>query len=154
MQRARLQTSPGRWAGCPGPALPIDFQWTGLGFGMSDVAMHLSHSVAVATLDGAGERLLVEAYHRELVEALGESRAASYTSDVSWRHYCLAVVDYARMVIGCFFKNASQSAFAARSQHPNVGLAYKDARASLLFVERVDRCLAEVERWAPSKGAQ
>lgn len=51
-------------------ALPIDFQWTGVGLGMVDVGMHLSHSVSPAALARGGERELVEFYRGALVEAL------------------------------------------------------------------------------------
>mmetsp|Transcript_9125 Transcript_9125/g.20120 ORF Transcript_9125/g.20120 Transcript_9125/m.20120 type:complete len:486 (+) Transcript_9125:91-1548(+) len=131
-------------------ALLIDFQWTGVGFGMSDVAMHLSHSVAVDALRDGGERSLVQGYHQELLAAIGTSRAAAYTTEIAWRHYCLAVVDYARMVLGCFFVNASPQVFAARAQQENVGLCYRDVEASFHFVERVDRSLRAIEEEALS----
>jgi len=130
-------------------ALPIDFQWTGVGFGMSDVAMHLSHSVALDAMRDGGERSLVLGYHEALVSSVGSSQAASYTAEVAWRHYCLGVIDYARMVIGCFFKNATPETFAARADKENVGLCYRNVEASLEFVERVDGCLRVIEAEAP-----
>jgi hypothetical protein len=45
------------------PCIPIDFQWTGLGLGMSDVAMHLFHSVEVSALENGGEEALLRYYH-------------------------------------------------------------------------------------------
>lgn len=44
-----------------GPAL-IDFQWTGVGLGMLDVAMHLYHSVELAAMEGDGATNCVELY--------------------------------------------------------------------------------------------
>ena len=35
----------------------IDFQWTGVGLGMLDVAMHLYHSVELAAMEGGGALL-------------------------------------------------------------------------------------------------
>eukprot|EP00927_Polykrikos_kofoidii_P050073 TRINITY_DN44015_c0_g1_i1.p1 TRINITY_DN44015_c0_g1~~TRINITY_DN44015_c0_g1_i1.p1 ORF type:complete len:475 (-),score=60.29 TRINITY_DN44015_c0_g1_i1:206-1630(-) len=133
------------------PSLPIDFQWTGVGFGMSDVAMHLSHSVATSALQmpegcEAAERALVEVYRKALLREVGDSRGVAYRPDIAWRHYCLGVVDYARMLIGCFLTNASPEAFAARADKQNVGLAYRNVEASLLFVERTDRCLRLLEQ--------
>eukprot|EP00928_Gymnodinium_smaydae_P014053 TRINITY_DN15095_c0_g2_i1.p1 TRINITY_DN15095_c0_g2~~TRINITY_DN15095_c0_g2_i1.p1 ORF type:complete len:515 (+),score=120.00 TRINITY_DN15095_c0_g2_i1:59-1603(+) len=140
-------------------ALIIDFQWTGVGFGMSDVAMHLSHSVALEALEGEGERELVDFYRESLFEYIAEEAEIcgdprneiinkfrrAYTAEVAWRHYCLGVVDYARMLLGCFFANASVESFAARADKMNVGLAYRDPQASLLFVRRADRCLRVLE---------
>merc|ERR1712110_1259305 len=84
----------------------------------------------------------IDALLRELGTA---SPATGYTSEVAWYHYCLSVVDYSRMVFGCFFKGASPDAFNARADKENVGLAYRNIDASFLFVERVDRCLRAVE---------
>lgn len=66
-------------------AIPIDFQWTGPGLGMQDVAMHLYHSVEVAAVAGdgelelvhefsfyAGERALIDFYYERLLDAIGE----------------------------------------------------------------------------------
>jgi len=127
------------------PALPIDFQWTGVGLGMADVAMHLAHSVAPEALAGNGETALLEVYRSSLHDALDGTSATAYTAEIANRHYCLGVVDYARMVFGAFFKGASPDSFASRAHMPNVGLAYKNVEASLLFVERVDRCLRTLE---------
>jgi hypothetical protein len=35
----------------------IDFQWTGVGLGMLDVAMHLYHSVELSAMEGGGAYL-------------------------------------------------------------------------------------------------
>ena len=35
----------------------IDFQWTGIGLGMLDVAMHLYHSVELAAMENGGAYL-------------------------------------------------------------------------------------------------
>jgi len=129
-----------------GDALPIDFQWVGPGLGMSDVAMHLSHSGAVAALRGGGEERLVEYYHGHLCARLDAGAAATYSLEAAARDYALGVLDWARMALGAFFRDASPAAFAARASNPNVGLVYRDAEASFEFVRRVDRCLARVER--------
>jgi len=127
-------------------AVPIDFQWMGVGFGMSDVAMHLSHSVAASALQNGGEAKLVEHYRQVLLPMLSPQSAAEYSADVAWRHYRLGMLDWARMVFSVFFKDASPQAFAKRTDNPNVGLVYRDLQASLDFVVRVDKCLAEFER--------
>lgn len=126
-------------------AIPIDFQWTGLGFGMADVAMHLSHSVHPDALCNGGEAQLVKHYHTALRAKLGAC-SESYTLDVAWRHYRLAVIDYARMVFSVFFKGASPTVFAARAEKENVGMIYRNLEASFMFIERVDASLSFVER--------
>jgi len=129
-----------------GTALPIDFQWIGPGLGMSDVAMHLSHSGSTGALRDGGEERLLEYYHGHLCQRLGPSSAAKYPIALARRHYQLGVLDWARMVFSVFFKGASASTFASKASNPNVGFVYRDVEASIEFVRRVDRCLAPFER--------
>ena len=56
--------------------MPIDFQWTGVGVGAQDVALHLYHSVALRALAGGGELLLLRHYHSRLLEVAVRARAA------------------------------------------------------------------------------
>ena len=51
----------------PLEALIIDFQWTGVGYGVADVAMHLPHSVHDAALRDGGEEKLVKMYYNDLI---------------------------------------------------------------------------------------
>lgn len=126
-------------------ALPIDFQWTGVGYGMSDVAMHFCHSVASDAFEEGGEEFLVNSYLAELHKSLPARCSAKYTQDVAWRHFHLAILDWARMALSSFFKDASPETFAARADSPNVGLVYRDVRASFRFIQRVDKCLEHFE---------
>ncbi|KAK3279066.1 hypothetical protein CYMTET_13031 [Cymbomonas tetramitiformis] len=79
-------------------AMLIDFASTGVGYGMADVAMHLSHSVAPADLADGGEERLLDAYLQALEVARG-NEAAEYPRELALRHYRLAVVDYGRFVV-------------------------------------------------------
>lgn len=131
-----------------GKALIIDFQWTGVGYGMADVAMHLPHSVHVSALRNGGEERLVKMYHEELVKALTdkqETRATTFSIDQAWHFYRLSFVDYARMVLCNFFKGASPETFAARAHNPNVGFVYRNVDASLYYLQMLDRHLQYVE---------
>lgn len=121
-------------------ALPIDFQWTGVGFGMADVAMHLCHSVSVDALRDGGEQRLVECYMGALAEIV-PPQAFNDFKTAALKLYCLGVLDYSRTVISHFFKGASPEKFVERAHLVNVGLCYRNVEASFLFVERVDRCL-------------
>ena len=89
------------------PALLIDFQWTSVGFGMMDVAMHLFHSVSVSVLEDGGVEALLRLYYEMLCSELvarGHD-TQSYTWEVAMQHYRLAVLDYARIVFGAFFRS-------------------------------------------------
>ena len=124
----------------------IDFQWTGVGFSMADVAMILPHSADLSVL--GGEEEIVRLYYDSLVHALEKQgrSAGSFSFDQAWHLYRLAFVDYARMVFGNFFKNASPEAFEARSHLENVGMVYRNVDASLSYVQMVDGHVAYVER--------
>ena len=126
-----------------GEALAIDFQWTGVGYGLSDVAMHLPHSIDVGALRGGGEEKLVRWYHQELLKLLGPE---SITFPEAWHLYRLAFVDYARMVLSIFLKDASPSNFEAKAENPNVGFVYRNVEASLHYVGMVDHHLSYVEQ--------
>lgn len=77
------------------PAMLIDFASTGVGFGMSDVGMLLTHSVSPEILEGGTEERLVDAYLSALEAARG-AQASVYPRELAMRHYRLAVVDYGR----------------------------------------------------------
>jgi aminoglycoside phosphotransferase (APT) family kinase protein len=106
----------------PGGAALIDFQWTGVGLGMLDVAMHLYHSVELAAMEGGGEAELVQFYHSRVTALLSEHDAAAYTKEVAQRHYNLCVLDYGRVVMSCFWAGASANAFAAKAARQNCSM--------------------------------
>ena len=131
-------------------AMLIDFASCGVGYGMSDLGMLLSHSVSPAVLDDAGaEGRLIDAYLDALAAASSSSPSAAsvlYPRDVALRHYKLAVVDYGRFVIARFWKDASPETFAARAGKPNTTLVNRDVPAALAFVRRIDACLTALEQ--------
>ena len=144
-------------AEAPLPLL-IDFASAGVGYGMADVAMHLSHSVAPETLAHGGERRLLESYldsfrsaRRAIKDAEGGDSGASdgadeYPLDVALRHYRLGVVDYGRFVVARFWTAASPEAFAKKAASPNTTLVNRNVGAALAFVERVHEALLEIEK--------
>ena len=131
-----------------GDLLLIDFQWTGVGFGMADVAMHLSHSVVTDALL-SHEEDMVRMYHSLLIDSLKTRGAAAaakaYTLETALHYYKVAFLDYARMVMSCFFHNASPEAFRARGDNPNVGFVYRNVEASLQYIQMIDRHLTSME---------
>jgi len=132
-----------------GPVVFIDFQWTSLGFGMLDVAMHLQHSVACGALEAGGEERLVLHYYDALrveLDSCGKGKQGQqYTWEVASEHYKLALVDYARVVLGHFFKDASPATFESRAHRVNMGLPYRNVSSSLHFVKAVEHALSSLE---------
>ena len=128
--------------GPTGDALLIDFASVGVGYGMADVAMHLTH--AVFPLAPAVEAALLDGYLGELRRrGVGD---ASYTRATATRHYKLGVVDYARFVVGRFWGAASPASFEAKAANRNVALVHRDVDAALALVARVDGYLREFGR--------
>ena len=125
-------------------AMLIDFASTGVGYGMADVAMHLTHAILPADLADGGEERLLDGYLDALAEARPEG-AAAYPRELALRHYQLGVVDYGRFVVGRFWTNPTAESFAAKADSPNSGLWNRRVDAALAFVERIDRCLAVFE---------
>merc|ERR1712187_932026 len=97
--------------------MQIDFQWVGVGYGMSDVAMTLIHSVSHEALCDGGDERLVELYLTTLERELRE-HGISYPFDAAWRHYRLAVVDYARQLFPHFPTDSSLESFEVRASAP------------------------------------
>ena len=128
--------------------LLCDFQWVGVGVGMSDVAYHLIHSVGVDALDGDGDEQLLDAYLRALRARLPPTARAAYTDAVAWRHYRLAFVDYARHLFCHVVTDASAAAFDAKNasaRAANIGLLYRDPRVALRLVAKLGEYLSVLE---------
>ena len=64
-----------------------------------------------------------------------------YPDEIASRHYDLAVVDYARFVIGRFWTDISHETLQKKADKPNVTLPNRSLKAALRFVDNVDRCL-------------
>eukprot|EP00667_Euglena_gracilis_P011797 EG_transcript_12071 len=162
----------GEWP--EGQVLPIDFEWTGAGYGLVDVAYHLVHSFSVHRVEadevgfvaravGLGatsmpaDEVLVLYYRQELVANLisqgKHDLAAQHTPAHCTRLYKLAFLDYGRMVLSEFYRDASPEGFAARQHHPNVSLVNRSVHDAFTFIERLDSFLtdfdAELTNWCP-----
>merc|ERR1712232_519395 len=66
----------------------VDFASSGVGLGMSDVAMHIHHAVRAEDLANGGEEELFNHYLEKLNIMLGTTR--TYPRDIALRHYKLA----------------------------------------------------------------
>jgi hypothetical protein len=123
-------------------AMLIDFASCGVGFGASDVAMHLAHSVALSDLENGGEERLLDFYMQALKDA-----NCDYPRDTFLRHYKLAVADYGRFVIARFWAagKTTPEAFQAKATVKNRTLVNRNAEAALRFIKRIDECLHFIE---------
>jgi hypothetical protein len=73
---------------CQWQTLLVDYASTGVGLGMSDVAMHLHHAVLPEDLANGGEEALVKYYWKSLQDLLNQQHPAEnyqYSYDEAWR---------------------------------------------------------------------
>lgn len=123
----------------------IDFQWTGVGLGMLDVAMHLYHGVELAAMEDGGEEELISWYHRQLTALLSDEEASGYPIEVARRHYALCLLDYGRVVMSKFWAGLSPESLAAKAGKQNCSMVYRQADAALRFVRRMEQCISVLE---------
>ena len=121
-------------------AVMIDFASTGVGLGMSDVAMHIIHSVRPSSDD----ELLVDGYLTALQRA-NSPRALVYPRETAMRHYRLACVDYVRFVMGRFWRDATKESFRRKRLSKNTTLINRDIDAAMAWIAKVDMYLHEFE---------
>lgn len=125
-----------------GDGLPImiDFASAGVGNGMSDVAMHITHAVVPTDLAGKGEARLVDVYLEELHTSRGH-----YNDAAAHRDYRIACVDYCRFVLGRFWAKASIKSFKKNAENQNVTLVNRSWEAAEAFIRRVEDYMSEFE---------
>lgn len=121
------------------PTIMIDMASASVGFGMSDVAMHIHHAVNPEDLDN-GEESLVE-YYLSTLHDLG----CEYPEEVAKRHYKLAVVDYARFFMGRMWKTATPETMEQKKDNKNIANINRSIPSAMRFVKVVDRYLDEIE---------
>lgn len=134
------------------PALMVDFASTGIGLGVSDLAMHIHHAVLPQNLAHGGEGELVDFYLQELERLLPDGQ--TYPREIAWRHYKMAVIDYGRFVLGRFWKVATPETFEKRKDSPNTTLINRNVNAAMAFIDRLERYLTEFEERQPKNGEE
>jgi thiamine kinase-like enzyme len=127
-------------------AVLIDFASTGVGLGMSDVAMHVIHSVLPCEeeQEEEEEEALVNAYLTALRRA--NPTTACYPREVAMRHYRLACVDYVRFIMGRFWRDATKESFEKKKLSKNTTLINRNVDAAMAWIARVDKYLSEFEK--------
>lgn len=132
--------------------LMCDFASTGIGVGISDVAMNIHHAVLPSNLASGGEEELIDHYLAEINKFLPEGQ--SYPRETALRHYRMAVVDYGRFVLGRFWKSATPETFEKRKDSPNTTLINRNCEAAMAFIDRMERYLTEFEKRHSSRGIE
>lgn len=125
-------------------AVLVDFASTGVGLGMSDLAMHIRHAVLPEHLQNGGEEALVRYYWEYLCTHI--SGETQYPWEDAWRHYRLAVVDYFRFFLARMWKGATPATLAKKRDNKNVNLINRNIPAAIAFLQKVHEYLAEVEK--------
>ena len=156
----RRSSSPDEEEGRRRGAVMIDYASTGVGLGMSDVAMLLTNALRSEDLENGGEQGLLDGYldalHRAR-ECIAMAAAASrgdagdpvevrpYPREQALRHYRLATIDYFRFILGRFYVTATPETFEKHRDSKNRTLVNRDVRAMLAFVRRVENYLSEFD---------
>ena len=131
--------------------LMIDFASSGVGMGVSDVAMHITHAVHPTDLQNGGEEELVEAYLQYFYNALPADKKNVYSKVDALRHYRFATVDYFRFVLGRLWRGATLESFEKKKNSKNAVLVSRNIEAALAFIERTERYLKEIENEIQTK---
>lgn len=134
-------------------AVMIDFASTGVGIGMSDVAMHVYHALKPTDLD---EDDLISYYLHVLNSSRQEFNPAAipYSKEAATRHFRYAVVDYFRFFCGRFWKSSSLATFARSKDAANINLINRNVASAINFVAKVDEYLGEIEMEHAAKNSQ
>jgi len=124
----------------------VDFASTGVGLGMSDVAMLINHAVEAEDLNNGGESLLIDHYISVLNQKLStRSTPSEYPKDVAMWHYKVAVADYFRFFLGRFWKTATPKSFEQKKDSQNTALINRDRDAAMRFLGRAKTFVSEIE---------
>ena len=126
--------------------LLIDFASTGVGLGMSDLAMHIAQIALAEDLDNGMETKLVEHYYKCFIRSLPSDTQNVYSKDEAWRHFRFATVDYFRFILGRQWKGATMQVFEKRNKNTNFAMVNRDIDAAFRFAKRSEVYLSEIEQ--------
>jgi hypothetical protein len=127
--------------GRPEDVLFIDFASTGVGYGMSDVAMHIIHALHPEDkTNGAEEKLVLDVYLQTL-----NCHGVAFDRETALRYYDYGIIDYARFMFGRFYGESSTlENFEKRKDSMNVSFVNRNMDAAFAFAERVHLALERV----------
>ncbi|TDH71704.1 hypothetical protein CCR75_002489 [Bremia lactucae] len=129
--------------------LAFDWQWTGVGLGVMDVANLLNTSTSFSLLaTDAMELELLHFYYDCLNARRQELGSGSlhdeYPFEAFERHYMLATLEYARVLISNFWKHMTPESCEAMSGYTNCGLGYRTISHVKRMVRKLHQGLERV----------
>lgn len=123
----------------------FDWQWCGVGIGALDVAYFLNTSVSSDAL--ANEDGLLRWYYDQFTTRLGGlQNDDAYPFEAFERHYRLATLEYARVLLSNFWKDMTPASCATKFANTNCGLGYRSVPHVLRLMEKLDQGLRCVEQ--------
>ncbi|KAE9174692.1 hypothetical protein PF004_g26595 [Phytophthora fragariae] len=129
----------------------FDWQWSGVGIGAMDVANLFNTSVSISLLASDEHELeLLHFYYDSLnqrLQALGVTSdlQKSYPFHAFERHYTLASLEYARLLISNFWKHMTPESCAAKAGNANCGLGYRSIPHVVRMVRKLHEGLQRVK---------
>ncbi|KAL7682367.1 putative inositol monophosphatase, ecdysteroid kinase, protein kinase-like domain superfamily [Plasmopara halstedii] len=130
--------------------IAFDWQWTGLGLGVLDVANLLNTSVSISLLDTDDkEREVLQFYYESLHEKLGTTHfhlREKYPFPAFERHYMLATLEYARILISKFWKDLTPQKCEAMAHKTNCGLGYRSIPHVVRMVRKLHQGLERISQ--------
>ncbi|KAL4129329.1 hypothetical protein PRIC2_005338 [Phytophthora ramorum] len=129
----------------------FDWQWTGMGLGAMDVANLLNTSVGISLLDNDENELqLLQFYYdclNERLQTLGVTSDLhkNYPFAAFERHYMLATLEYARLLISNFWKRMTPQSCVAKAGNANCGLGYRSVPHVVRMVRKLHQGLERVK---------
>ncbi|KAG7398783.1 Protein of unknown function (DUF1679) [Phytophthora boehmeriae] len=130
----------------------FDWQWSGVGLGAMDVANLLNTSVSISLLvTDENELELLRFYYESLaerLEALGVTPELQtiYSFEAFERHYMLATLEYARLLISNFWKKMTPESCKAKANNANCGLGYRSIPHVVRMVRKLHEGLIRVKQ--------
>lgn len=128
----------------------FDWQWCGVALGAMDVANLLNTSVSIELLATNEKELeLLQFYYDCLntrLQSLGvmSDLQKSYPFVAFERHYMLASLEYARLLISNFWKGMTPQSCVAKASNANCGLGYRSIPHVVRMVRKLHEGLARV----------
>lgn len=132
--------------------IAFDWQWSGVGLGVMDVANLLNTSVSMSLLHTDDqERELLQFYYDCLQERMQNLGTAfelheMYPFSAFERHYTLATLEYARVLISNFWKHTTPQNCEAMTNKSNCGLGYRTIPHVVRMVRKLHQGLDRVNR--------
>lgn len=128
----------------------FDWQWCGVALGAMDVANLLNTSVSIELLATNEKELELLQFYYDCLNARLQSLGVTSDLQKSYpfvafeRHYMLASLEYARLLISNFWKGMTPQSCVAKASNANCGLGYRSIPHVVRMVRKLHEGLARV----------